>query len=63
MEEVVKVLDDADRVADKPVMVIAHTLKGKGISFTENTPAFHNNLMTQEQFEQALFELNQKIGD
>lgn len=63
MEEVVKVLDDADRVADKPVMVIAHTMKGKGISFTENTPAFHNNLMTQEQFEQALFELNQKIGD
>lgn len=61
MEEVVKVLDDAERVTDKPVMVIAHTLKGKGISFTENTPAFHNNLMTEKQYEQALFEINQKI--
>lgn len=61
MEEVVKVLDDADYITDKPVMVIAHTLKGKGISFTENTPAFHNNLMTEIQFEQALFEINQKI--
>jgi len=61
MEEVVKVLDDADLVTDKPVMVIAHTLKGKGISFTENTAAFHNNLMTEKQYEQALFEINQKI--
>jgi transketolase len=61
--EIVKVLDDADHVTDKPVMIIAHTLKGKGISFTENTAAFHNNLMTENQFEQALFEINRKIED
>lgn len=63
MAEIVKVLDDADHVTDKPVMIIAHTLKGKGISFTENTAAFHNNLMTENQFEQALFEINRKIED
>jgi transketolase len=42
----------------KPRVVIAHTVKGKGISFMENNNAWHHNRLTQTTFEQALAELN-----
>jgi transketolase len=44
-------------------MIIAHTVKGKGISFAENTAAFHNNLMTNEQWNLAMEELDIKIKE
>jgi transketolase len=40
-----------------PTAIIAHTVKGKGISFAENTAAFHNGIMSQEQFDLALGEI------
>jgi len=63
MEEIITALNAADEVTDKPVMIIAHTIKGKGVSFAENTAAFHNNLMTKEQLEQAIVEINAKINE
>ena len=45
---------------DKPRMIIANTIKGKGISFAEDNPVFHNSVMTPEQFERALAELDAK---
>lgn len=41
----------------KPVIVIAHTVKGKGVSFAEHNPAFHNGILTEELYKQALEEL------
>ncbi len=41
----------------KPTAIIAHTVKGKGVSFAENNPSFHHNAMTPEQYETALQEL------
>ena len=38
-------------------MLIAETVKGKGISFAENTAAFHNASLTQAQYDQALAEI------
>ena len=35
-------------------MIIANTIKGKGIDFTEDTATFHNGAMTQEQYEYAI---------
>lgn len=61
MREITDVLDRADSVKDKPTMIIAHTIKGKGVSFAENTAAFHNNLMTRAQWDQAITEINSRI--
>jgi transketolase len=41
----------------KPRVVIAHTVKGKGVSFMENNNAWHHNRLTQSTFEQAIAEL------
>jgi transketolase len=40
-----------------PSIIIANTVKGKGISFAENNAVFHNSVMSSEQFDKALAEL------
>ena len=51
-------LDTADDVTDKPVMIIADTIKGKGVSYAEGQPPFHNvPSLTPEQYEIAAGEL------
>ncbi len=57
MEAIVDALDEADRYAGKPVAIIAHTIKGKGVSFAEGVAGFHNGALTPEQYEQALREI------
>lgn len=44
----------------KPVMIIANTVKGKGVSFAENNAAFHNGTLTRELYDKALAELNEQ---
>jgi len=58
MEQICDALDKADEVKEKPVMIIANTVKGKCISFAENNPACHNYAMTEEQYYKALTDLN-----
>jgi len=53
----IEVLEKAQAVKGRPTLVIAHTVKGKGVSFMENNPAFHGKAPTPEQAEQALEEL------
>lgn len=43
---------------EKPKCIIAHTVKGKGISFMENDNAWHHTFLNQKQYERALEELN-----
>jgi transketolase len=57
IEDIVNVLDQVDKIEKQPKMIIAHTVKGKGISFAENVAAFHNGELSQEQFEKACAEL------
>ena len=40
-----------------PTAIIAHTVKGKGVSFMENNPDFHGKAPNKEQLELALQEL------
>lgn len=42
---------------DKPLAVIAHTVKGKGISFMENNPLWHHSKLSAKQLEEATLEL------
>ncbi len=52
--------EEAKKVKSKPVMLIAQTTKGKGVSFMENNPEFHGKAPAAEQTKKALEEL-QKI--
>jgi transketolase len=44
-------------VTGKPNLLIANTIKGKGVSFIEGQPEWHHKVTTPEQFEQAMGEL------
>lgn len=57
MEEILTALDAADEVKGKPTVIIANTVKGKGVSFAENVVGFHNGTLTEETYQQALEEL------
>ena len=45
------------KTSDKPVVIIANTIKGKGISFMENNASWHGKAPNDEQLQQALEEL------
>lgn len=63
MEEIIQALDKADEIKGIPTVIIAHTVKGKGVSFAENVVGFHNGAMTKEQYELALEELDAQIAE
>lgn len=47
----------ARKTAGKPTLILAETIKGKGVSFMENQVGWHGNPPSKEQAEQALAEL------
>ena len=58
-EEIIKSLDKAKRNSGKPSIIIAHTIKGKGISFMEDDNNWHYRTPNLEELTAALSELNQ----
>jgi transketolase len=52
-----KAFAEAAATTGKPTVVIAHTIKGKGVSFMENNPKFHGTAPTIEEETRALAEL------
>ncbi|HEU4759113.1 MAG TPA: transketolase [Dehalococcoidia bacterium] len=50
-------LEEAKATKGQPSVIIAETIKGKGVSFMENNPDYHGKAPTPEQAEQALKEL------
>lgn len=57
MEEVVNALDNAETVKGKPTVIVARTVKGKGVSFFEGKAEYHGLAPTKEELEMALKEL------
>ncbi|MBQ3023666.1 MAG: transketolase [Clostridia bacterium] len=47
----------------KPTMIIAKSIKGKGVSYMENQASWHGNAPKAEQYEQAIKELDAKIAE
>jgi len=45
----------------KPSVIIAHTVKGKGVSYMENELKWHHGVPNAAQYEQAINELHQKL--
>lgn len=58
--QICEALDKAEQIKGFPTAIIAHTIKGKGLPFAEDTAAFHNGSMTGEQYELALRILEEK---
>lgn len=56
---ILDVLDQAAAIKGAPTVIVADTVKGKGVSFAQNTAAFHNGIMTQEQYDKALAEIEE----
>jgi transketolase len=59
-QEIIDAVEKA-KLADRPVMIIARTIKGKGVSFMENEPKWHGTPPGNEDFEKAINELNNGI--
>lgn len=60
MREILSALDEAETVKGVPTAIIANTVKGKGVSFAENVVGYHNGMLTEETYRQALQELTEQ---
>jgi transketolase len=59
MEEIVNALEQAERTKIKPSVILAKTIKGKGVSFFEGRVEYHGIAPTAEELEKALKELGE----
>lgn len=59
IEDLVNLFESLDYNSNKPHAIIAHTIKGKGVSFMENVAEWHHKVPTAEEAELALKELSQ----
>ena len=55
--EVIEAFEQAKKTLGQPTVIIAHTVKGKGVSFMENNPDFHGKAPNAEELKIALKEL------
>ena len=62
-DQIFAALDMAKDTVDKPTMIIAKTIKGKGVSFMENQASWHGSAPSEEQLQQALSELGGAIHE
>ena len=58
MAEIVSKLTQAREFSGRPVCVIAHTVKGKGVSFIEHNNKWHARVCTEEEYGEAMAELD-----
>ena len=61
IEAVAAALDKAATLKDKPTVILAKTVKGKGVSFMENNAGWHGKAPNDEQYQQAKAELTAVI--
>ena len=62
LTKILEALEAAEKVRGQPACVIAHTIKGKGVSFMENNPAFHGKAASPEELERALAEIDAQFA-
>ena len=55
-----EILAALNHVSEKPKLILAKTIKGKGFSFSENNNNWHHNIMTKKQYDEAIKELNEQ---
>lgn len=52
----------ARKETEKPTMILARTVKGKGVSFMEHNIGWHGSAPSQDQLKQALAEIDKRLG-
>jgi transketolase len=57
IKQILAAYGEAKTTKGKPTIIIAHTIKGKGVSFMENVCDFHGRAPTKQEAEKALKEL------
>ncbi len=60
LKEVMDAYDRAGTIKGRPAIILAHTIKGKGVSFFANQNQYHGKAPTKEELERALKEIEQK---
>ncbi len=63
VEKLKNAIEEAKNTKDKPTVIIANSVKGKGVSYMENNAAWHGAAPNEEQFKQAVCELDAKIEE
>ena len=63
VESLLEAFKEAKATKGKPSMIIAHTIKGKGVSFMENNKAWHHKVPTEQEYIQAMSELDMQLKD
>ena len=61
IQELITAFEQAKKVKGKPTVIIANTIKGKGVSFMENEASWHGKAPNEEQYMQAMKELGGTI--
>ncbi|MBO5575040.1 MAG: transketolase [Ruminococcus sp.] len=58
-----KAFDEAESIAEQPVVIVINSVKGKGVSFMEDEASWHGTAPNKEQYEQAMSELTAKLKE
>ncbi len=61
LPQVLAAYKEARATKGRPTIILARTLKGKGVSFTEGLPNWHGKPLSKEQMEKAFAELDRQI--
>ena len=60
--QIIDALDEAETVKGRPTYIIAHTVKGKGVSFMENVVGWHGVAPKREEADRAIAEIRTNAG-
>jgi len=63
MQQCVDALEEAKTVKGQPTAIVAHTIKGKGVSFMEDQASWHGKAPSQDELAQAIRELDAQEGE
>lgn len=63
LRELDAAFDEAEATKGKPTMIISHTVKGKGVSYMEDTAKFHGLAPNEDELEVALDELDSAMEE
>ncbi|NLP26646.1 MAG: transketolase [Clostridiales bacterium] len=62
-DDIERAFSEAEKISGKPVAIIQKSIKGKGVSFMENEVSWHGQAPNEEQYKQAIMELNEQLKD
>ena len=62
MEDILKTFHAIDYTSQKPHLIISETTKGKGVSFMEGIAKWHHGVLNEEQFREAVAEIEARIA-